>query len=676
MATTYELTVRTGDRSGAGTDEDVYVTLLFERGAVGPAQLDRPLRDDFEAGSVQKYPVRGPDDLGEPIALRFTLGTQDTDTLSSWCLDSVTLAHRGRRWEFPCHGWVRGGAERVLFEGAARLPQHATRQGERALRDAEVALRRRDLPWRPNDGTLPGSLDVSEARPIPLEERYRDLVDNSYELVFAKTMAAVKLTTEVLQGAFQRLDDFLDMFRAVDVPKVASTWRDDREAGRMPVQGISPVFLTLAAAPPEGMPLQPKAIDPHLEAGVDLPRAFAQKRMYAVDFAALAEVPMFTGERDGETEVRFAPPARALYFRESSGALRPMAIQLGRDPERDLVFTPSDTEWDWLAAKSFVACAEGNVHQAVTHALRTHFAMEPIVMATLRNLPSAHPVFKLLKRHLRYTLAINEGARQTLLAPGGVFDIFMATGGPSKGHVQLLTQAYARWNFADNRLPDDLARRGVDDPIALPYYPYRDDARPIWDAIARYVTDTLALFYPDDETLRGDDEMAAWWRDLTAHGLPVAKLPCAALTRVADLADILTTFVFTVSAQHAAMNYLQYEHYAFVPHAPLCMRAPPPTARGEWDEAALVAALPDRTQASWQLCIGRALASIGSDEEFLFGAKPWHEAWFADPAAAALVQRFRDEMSAHDARVRAANERRPAPYALLLPSAVPTSITI
>jgi hypothetical protein len=108
-------------------------------------------------------------------------------------------------------------------------------------------------------------------------------------------------------------------------------------------------------------------------------------------------------------------------------------------------------------------------------------------MATMRNLPDSHPVYELLRRHFRYTLAINEGARQGLLAEGGVFDDFIATGGPDKGHLQLRKKGFLHWKLTDNKPRQDLERRGVLDPAVLPYYPYRDDALALWDAIEEYV---------------------------------------------------------------------------------------------------------------------------------------------------------------------------------------------
>jgi hypothetical protein len=77
-------------------------------------------------------------------------------------------------------------------------------------------------------------------------------------------------------------------------------------------------------------------------------------------------------------------------------ALVPIAIQLTQEPaDLPLIYTPRDNEGeysDWLVAKMWVRVAEANVHQFSVHLLGSHLILEPIAIAVMRNLPSAHPV--------------------------------------------------------------------------------------------------------------------------------------------------------------------------------------------------------------------------------------------------------------------------------------------
>jgi hypothetical protein len=170
--------------------------------------------------------------------------------------------------------------------------------------------------------------------------------------------------------------------------------------------------------------------------------------------------------------------------------------------------------------------------------------------------------------------------------------------------------------------------------------------------------------------------MQAWWADLTERGFPVEKLPCAQQARVEDLIDILATVIFTVSVQHAAVNYLQYEHYGFVPNAPLCLRKPPSAKKGEIGLADVTAMVPTKSQTLWQVAIGRALSSFGDDEEFLLHEGGWREDYFQEPELAAIRDRFHDRLRAQLAAVKARNAKCAVPYTVLQADRIPCGITI
>ncbi len=71
------------------------------------------------------------------------------------------------------------------------------------------------------------------------------------------------------------------------------------------------------------------------------------------------------------------------------------------------MYLPTDSESDWLYAKMWVRVADAQIHQIVSRHLHTHLVMEVLAVATMRNLPRVHPVYKLLVPHLRYTIAVN-----------------------------------------------------------------------------------------------------------------------------------------------------------------------------------------------------------------------------------------------------------------------------
>ena len=69
--------------------------------------------------------------------------------------------------------------------------------------------------------------------------------------------------------------------------------------------------------------------------------------------------------------------------------------QLQQQPsEENPIFLPSDTETDWLLAKLFIKNADSIQHQSVHHLMNTRLLVQGFALATLRNLPSIHPLYK------------------------------------------------------------------------------------------------------------------------------------------------------------------------------------------------------------------------------------------------------------------------------------------
>lgn len=97
--------------------------------------------------------------------------------------------------------------------------------------------------------------------------------------------------------------------------------------------------------------------------------------------------------------------------------------------------------------------------------------MEAFAVASWRQLPSIHPVFKLLFPHLRSVMAIDTIGRNELTVKGGIVDKTLSIGGG--GHIQLLEKTYKNFKFEMLSLPDMLKKRGADDIEKLPNYFYR-----------------------------------------------------------------------------------------------------------------------------------------------------------------------------------------------------------
>ena len=236
----------------------------------------------------------------------------------------------------------------------------------------------------------------------------------------------------------------------------------------------------------------------------------------------------------------------------------------------------------------------------------------------MRNLPDPHPIFKLLRPHFRYTMAINSSARLTLINDGGIIDELFAIGG--KGKVELIQRASSLYSVHWTNILRSAKQRGVDSREQLPGYYYRDDGVKIWSAIERFASEIIGEFYKTDGEVKGDKELQSWAEDIHTNAFPGyfgAKeghdFPSTISTKK-ELTEYCTLIIFTGSAQHASVNFGQYDIFGFIPNACFTLRHPPPTKKGIADYTTLLQTLPGKDDTSNQISVVRLLALYSDDE--------------------------------------------------------------
>ena len=133
----------------------------------------------------------------------------------------------------------------------------------------------------------------------------------------------------------------------------------------------------------------------------------------------------------------------------------------------------------------------------ITHLLRCHLMMEPTAVSSWRNLPSVHPVWKLLYPHTKGIMAINTLGRNKLIPAGGVADQVLSIGGG--GHVSLMQKHYRSVTFDSYDLIKDLTDRGVMD---LEKFNYKNDAVLLWKAIHHFVQEIIHLYYKNNKDVQ------------------------------------------------------------------------------------------------------------------------------------------------------------------------------
>ena len=257
-------------------------------------------------------------------------------------------------------------------------------------------------------------------------------------------------------------------------------------------------------------------------------------------------------------------------------------------------------------------------HQLSTHYLSCHAAMEAYCMGLMRNIPDAHPIYKLLRPHMRYTMAINTKARESLLGPDGAITAIFSVG--SEGQNVVLRRAGKKYSVNWSNIKKNTKERGVDDASKLPHYHYRDDGFKIWDAIEAYAGQIIDLFYVDDAAVSGDKELQNFADDLHHNGFPAYGNSSLGhdfpshISSKAELVEVCTLIMFTGSAQHAAVNFGQYTYYSFVPNSPFTLHKPPPTEKGKFTYQQLMKALPNDNETMLSISLTSLLSAYSPDE--------------------------------------------------------------
>ncbi len=460
------------------------------------------------------------------------------------------------------------------------------------------------------------------------------------------------------------IDDYNALFHVIGLPPISKDFHLDSTFAELRLAGPNPVLIHRIDKPDDRFPVT----DDHYQIalpGDTLAAAGAEGRLFLVDYRLLDGVA--TGISPGGLPKYLYAPLALLAVNKATKQLTPLAIQCKQRPgPENPIFTPDDG-YNWRIAKTIVEIADGNYHEAITHLGRTHLTVEPFVVAAHRQLGRNHPLNILLQPHFDGTLAINHLARLKLISEGGVVDSLL--GGKISATLGLTAWGVQNHPFTDLLPIESFRRRGVDDTSTLPSYAYRDDALLHWAAVREWIAAYVRCFYRSDAEVAADVEVAAWLTEAAAQTGGRLKGVEPART-LAELVDVTALIVFTASAQHAAVNFPQFDIMSYAPAMPLAGYAPAPTQKKGATEADYMAHLPPRDQAALQMNTGYLLGDVHYTR--LGHYAPNH---FGEPRLNELASRFAATLDGIEATIAERNRHR-RPYPFLLPSGVPQSINI
>lgn len=490
-------------------------------------------------------------------------------------------------------------------------------------------------------------------------------------------------------------------------------WKDDLEFGRQRLAGKNPCVIELLKVFPPVSKLDSEIygdpvsaitaydIEPLIE-GLSVEEALEKKRLFILDYhdvfmPYVNRINMLRGKTYA---------SRTVLFHTKDGALMPIAIELTLPPKEEgdkaisRVFTSNTVvypEWLWRLAKTHVSVIDSGFHQLVSHWLRTHACIEPIIIAARRHLSTMHPLHVLLNPHFKDTMHINALAKASLINAGGKIESHY-TG--ERYCMELSSAAYIGWRFDEEAFPKDLLKRGmaVEDASAkhglrltIEDYPFAVDGLDLWAAIKQWVHDYLVLYYVDDRLLQEDVEVQSWWAEIrdVGHGDHAHADWWVEMKKVEELVEVVTTIIWVTSAHHAAVNFGQYAYGGYMPNSP-CMATLLIPEKGTLEYGEMVSdpekfflhMVPTQGDTTRAMAVLELLAQHLSDEEYLGERNDrW---WTLDTRALAKLDVFRENLAKVEAEIEARNavselhhRQGPAklPYTLLAPSSAGPGLT-
>ncbi|HEX8150565.1 MAG TPA: lipoxygenase family protein [Pyrinomonadaceae bacterium] len=472
-----------------------------------------------------------------------------------------------------------------------------------------------------------------------------------------------------------------DLFQRIPLPPFALTFRNNEMFALQRVAGQNPVVIQRVewtAEWAEKLPVTPEQYSAVMGDDDDLETAGGEGRLYVCDYGeSLGNViagcfPEFIGQKYIN-----APVALFALLKEDRRVIRAVAIQAGQEPgPNNPVITPGDG-WNWEIAKTILQNADCNDSEYWQHLGLGHLLSEAFALATYRQLPTQHPLHALLTPHFENMFATNNTAVTSINDEGSYLNITeMIFSGTVPATLGIAANAVAGVNFTDNMLRNQLRRRGVDDPQLLPNYPYRDDALLVWEAIHRWVSDYLRIYYKSDLDVVGDYELQNWVAEVSSRqggrikGVGENGVG-GRITTLEYLIDCITQVIYTASAHHALTNFPLEDYELYHPGWPAAIYRPAPTraqgaTRRDW-----LAYLSPLNIALLQQALGTV---IGGTYYTQLGAYPLFA--FDDARVRAPLNAFRAELRRVEEIIRERNVTRPLKYPYLLPSRIPASTNI
>uniref|UniRef100_UPI00358F2F5D polyunsaturated fatty acid 5-lipoxygenase-like n=1 Tax=Myxine glutinosa TaxID=7769 RepID=UPI00358F2F5D len=662
----YTITIKTSDHDDAGTYDYMYATLIGEHGESEKTELDN-FGKDFERGSEDDYTVESVDDLGEILLVRFE--KVKFLRLDDWHCEFVQVKDpEGKITYFPGFSWILGDNPVLeLRSAAASLPQHEHDEILKSHREEEKQRRKEMFKWDAWQPDQPLVIMAKEAKDLPREVRCPDehRMDHNegLHIVMRNMRLSLLLDEKVSWTSFSEINKLYNQHVTAISATAMKRWKEDAFLGYQYLNGANPFALQRCKAPLDKMPVTDTMVAPSLKRSLTLEQEMQEGNIYIVDFKYFHGI-----EADCKTQsenMTIAAPVCMLYC-TPEGELLPIAIQLNQEPGEDNpIFLPSDSETDWLLAKLWLQHANFVTHFTMMY-VYMRCTTEVFTVALMRCLTTGHPLYKLLKPYVKYTLDEAIALRRFAMCEGGYMDQYTTFG--REEFLQLKTNIFKDFNYDFLCFPKNLENRGVDD---LPNFHFRDDGMKLWNVIKSFVSEIIDIYYKSDGDVVHDDELQEWIKEIFEGFLSLESTGVPSrFTNVLALKDFLAAAIFTFTAIHSSFYGSMFDWYAWIYINPYIMRRPVLTEKNTTNMADVMETIPDVGSTSFFLAYMSHTSKIV--EKVPLGHDT--EQYFGDKASLAAYKRFQETLEKLQEHLDIVDEQRPVSYPYFQPKNIQNGI--
>lgn len=547
----YKVTVYTGSNVGATTLNHIYIKLVGENGeSIRTWLMGLKGAASFYKGTSSEFTVACPNSIGKLVLIELDMQQPPLLPKDSWFVDKVLVSSDKQVFKFPIYRWIKDSNVHRFREGTGLTVLNDSHHLGRHSRQEELKERGESYCWDEYVSGIPHCIKTDGPLSLPCEVQFS--FTKATEFFYTASTGLTELKLKGLDNCKKAWTDFDSINRVfcnkrTDISDyVQEHWKEDTFFGYQFLNGVNPILIQRCTSLPINFPVTEDMVS--LKGHGSLADEMQKGNIFLCNYKRLDGVK--TNVINEKEQYLMAP--LVLLHKTPNDEMKPIAIQLKQTPAEDNpIFLPTDEEYDWLLAKTFVRSAHFSEHQLNVHLLRTHLLAEVFAVSLLRNVPMVHPLYKLLIPHTRYTLQINFLARLLLISKTGTFTQFSASGG--EGMITILQRSLSSITYSSLCIPDDIKERGVE---SVPNYFYRDDGLKLWDIIHKFVNGLLCHYYKSNNDVQKDTELQKWIQDIFERGFlshASTGIP-QSFSTVDELVKFVTMVIFTCSGQHSAVN--------------------------------------------------------------------------------------------------------------------------